>query len=385
MAENKTHGDIWCMSEFMDENDISANRVKTMEFFKWLAGEVAWKQVGNKTEGSGSKNKTDIRRDDIPEAKGPPMGHYDWVSKVDDDTFLNMALFFDEYMAPYLTPDTASQSHPSVSATRSSDPDSPFDLLNSLLHFDTSDDNDPSISTATPIISNSDTPLPSTGTRTSGPSPSSSPSPTPAYSNLTLIGRPMSWGRPYNYTSGRFYTMSSPLLRLYARLFTLTRITDEAEDVLTGRLLHMHNITDHTLIPIAEERAFDVGWEGLVTPSTILVHDLKSDETFLKVASLYDERGFAVGEAEGSSEPDKQLSEGHEGIKGLTSYDSTMEETVAFHEHMIREVGSWQYEQDAAYKIGKAMEMKGEGVDEGGDDPRGGLREWVDPDIEGLE
>ncbi|KAL9102663.1 MAG: hypothetical protein Q9163_002217 [Psora crenata] len=72
-AENATFGDIWVIEDFMNENPETANSIKNMELFKYMV----------KYEG--------IR-----------LRRYDFVSKVDDDNWLNIPPYFDAFIAPRL-------------------------------------------------------------------------------------------------------------------------------------------------------------------------------------------------------------------------------------------------------------------------------------------
>ncbi|ODQ50385.1 hypothetical protein SAICODRAFT_9933 [Saitoella complicata NRRL Y-17804] len=65
-AENATYGDLVVL-DHLEENKQVANTVKTIEFFKWLA------QVGRE---------------------------WTWVSKVDDDSFVNVQAFWQEFLLP---------------------------------------------------------------------------------------------------------------------------------------------------------------------------------------------------------------------------------------------------------------------------------------------
>lgn len=72
-AENATYGDIWALEDFTNENHETANKIKNMEFFKYM------------TRHQGTR----VRR-------------YDYVSKVDDDNWFNIPAFYDTFIAPRL-------------------------------------------------------------------------------------------------------------------------------------------------------------------------------------------------------------------------------------------------------------------------------------------
>ena len=73
-AENATYGDIWVIDNFKDENYETANTVKNMEFFTYMAQQHQYGRV---------------RR-------------YDFVSKVDDDQWFNLPIYRDSFISPRL-------------------------------------------------------------------------------------------------------------------------------------------------------------------------------------------------------------------------------------------------------------------------------------------
>ena len=73
-AENATYGDIWAMPEFTNENYETANTIKNLEFFSYMA----------KQQASGQ-----IRR-------------YDFVSKIDDDNWFNLPVYRNDFMVSRL-------------------------------------------------------------------------------------------------------------------------------------------------------------------------------------------------------------------------------------------------------------------------------------------
>ena len=71
--ENATHADIWVLDDYKNEDYQTANHIKNMEFFKYMFQE-----------------------------RGKKLRKYDFVSKVDSDTWLSTPLYFDMFMAPRL-------------------------------------------------------------------------------------------------------------------------------------------------------------------------------------------------------------------------------------------------------------------------------------------
>ena len=315
-AENDTHGDIWCMENFMNEGDSSANAIKPMLFYQWLAGAKIWERESNERERPANVEKGHITK----YGGGPPMGSYKWVSKVDDDSWLNLPLFYDEYMKARLSDEEASTPSPPRVAKQRWDLNTVSSISNDLQWRDVNSSQHTTQRAEEGMKKK-------VGNAYANQSPSALQT---TNTTLTLIGRPMSWERPYNYTSGRFYTMSWPLLTTYARLFAANPIANQSEDILTGRLLYENHIP-HNLVPIADARAFDAGWEGLVGNDSLVVHALKSDERFLECASLFDEKGFRVNGA------------GEKGVNGLTTYNGTIKETDKHHP------GKGKDETDPAY------------------------------------
>ncbi|KAK4937712.1 hypothetical protein LTR10_021722 [Elasticomyces elasticus] len=106
-------------------------------------------------------------------------------------------------------------------------------------------------------------------------------------------------GPIYDYPQGGFYTFSWELVRTLVRLHKENPIQGEHEDVLNGRLLYEafedfeFRILDHPLAFDYDEGNEDVSaWAHRVTKDAIYVHNLKEDETYLKVASMFDEEGL---------------------------------------------------------------------------------------------
>jgi len=133
---------------------------------------------------------------------------------------------------------------------------------------------------------------------------------------LTVIGRPMSWGKPFAYTSGRMYTVSWPTLELLAGKYAADPGFDFegahlAEDMLPEYFLYTDKI-EHEFVPVELEQAWDIGLEYLVNNETMLIHGIKQDERMLDISTMFDERGRWNGKL----------------INGLTNFNRTMKEVV---------------------------------------------------------
>ena len=211
-AENDTYGDLIRL-DGLPEDRYTANTIKTMEFITAL--------TTGKFPGI------------------PPGKRYDWVSKVDDDTFLDPNAFHAEFLAQQ------------------------------------------------PV------------------------------NEMTLVGMLYEgWqsGRNYSYPSGRFYTLSWPLAAKLGSLYAANPIVNEHEDALVGRILYEGN-QDYNFIGFPYERAPNLGDGGpnnvaFINATTYIMHNMKEDEEYLQVASLFDRRGYNG----------KLLS-------GITSYDPTFPAT----------------------------------------------------------
>ena len=213
-AENATFGDIWAIEDYINENQETANHIKNLELFKYMV----------KYEG------TRLRR-------------YDFVSKIDDDVWLNILPYFDAFITPRLP--------------------------GGLKHNP---------------------------------------------QNLTIIGRPMNWGKDYVYASGRMYTLSWPLLEFFARKYAADPLRGEkTEDQAIGSYLYEDHVV-HEYVPVELEQAWDIGMEYLVNSEsdTLLIHEINSDETLLEVSTIFDERGRWNGKH----------------IPGLTNFDRNMKEVI---------------------------------------------------------
>jgi hypothetical protein len=213
IAENATFGDI-IMLDHIDESARTANTIKSVEFLKHLTTQPQ---------------------------------KYSFVTKLDDDSFLDSKTFYEEYL------------HPRIIAT----------------------------------------PQPSSDLET----PSSSPM------NRTIFARTLHRGK-YSYPGGQFYTMTWDLVSLLAKLHTENPITDEHEDVMVGRLLfEAGEAWEHIDLP--NPVSFDYGDKGAINGSAwaaegadlekwvhpvgqgaINPHKMRDDATYLSVAACYDERGL---------------------------------------------------------------------------------------------
>jgi beta-1,3-galactosyltransferase 1 len=115
-----------------------------------------------------------------------------------------------------------------------------------------------------------------------------------------IIGRLMTHSDPeYIYAGGQFFTLSWEMVTLVARLYTLNPIKDEIDDVLLGRLLYEAN-ERFEFITLDNQRAFDYeeenddvsAWSHKVMEGAINPHRLKDDETYLRIAAMYDSNGL---------------------------------------------------------------------------------------------
>ena len=118
---------------------------------------------------------------------------------------------------------------------------------------------------------------------------------------------------PTDYPSGRFYTLSWDLVLLLVDLYNATPepIVDEHEDRLVGRLLYEANEPIKDWGNFTNKRAFDIGWEGWIDQDTLMAHDIKDDERYLEVGSLFNETGY-----------------NGKYFKGLTDFDRSFPEVV---------------------------------------------------------
>ena len=199
--ENNTYGDIIRL-EGLDPSPQVSNRIKAMELIKLI--------VSNARRGIGET--------------------YEWVSKIDDDAFLEADTFYSQYL-------------------------------------NTNHSN-----------------------------------------NCTLIsrtGRTPEYGQ-FDWPAGAFYTLSWGLAERIAQLQTEHPILDTPEDVLVGKHLFEANV-DFDFINLPVEQMFDLRVEGANVPAKIsrkamLMHMIKDDELYLRVANLFDEDGYSGQQIEGLTE-----------------------------------------------------------------------------------
>lgn len=211
-AENGTYGDIIQLTH-LEENSYVANTVKTIEFFKYLT----------RLEG-----KPETTHGLVPEYE---IVKWKFVSKIDDDSFLDAKSFYGDYLLP-------------------------------LQH-----------------------------------------------GNRTILARTI-YQPNYTVPGGQFYTMTSDMVSLLANLHTENPISDEAEDVLVGRLLYEANKAwSHVDLPnpiafdyeetqlreegkgFAAENADLTTWRHAVGPGAINPHKMRDDETYVKVAACFNGEG----------------------------------------------------------------------------------------------
>jgi Galactosyltransferase len=218
--ENATFRDLIVLPH-LEETAKIANTIKSVELFKHLA------------------------------AQGQ---RWAYVSKLDDDSFLDARTFYREFLRPHLHQPTSNSRFP----------------LNSI--------------------------------------PYTAPELQPT--NRTVFGRVLS-REQFSYPGGQFYTLSWDTMTLLARLHTQNPITDEHEDVLVGRL--MYEAGEHfDLIELPNRAAFDynaklargdgTAWakDGAdldafahaVGPGSINPHKMRSDEDYLHVAACFDKDGL---------------------------------------------------------------------------------------------
>ena len=133
---------------------------------------------------------------------------------------------------------------------------------------------------------------------------------------LTVIGRPMSWGKPFAYTSGRMYTVSWAVLEFLAGKFNIDRSFDYetinlAEDMLPEYFLYTDKM-EHEFVPLELEQAWDIGLEYLVNNETMMIHCIKTEERILDISTMFDEGGRWNGKL----------------INGLTNFNRSMAEVI---------------------------------------------------------
>jgi hypothetical protein len=213
-AENSTYGDIIMLSHLNESAQI-ANTVKSVEFLKHLT----------------THSQT-----------------YAFVTKLDDDSFLDSKTFYEQYL------------HPRITAPPYSNTDRESLVFSPM--------------------------------------------------NRTILARTLHRGR-YSYPGGQFYTMTWDLVSLLSRLHDENPITDEHEDVMVGRLLfeagekweHVDlpnpvsfDYSDRGTLEDASAWASDgvdlEKWNHPVGKGAINPHKMRDDETYLNVAACFYEGGL---------------------------------------------------------------------------------------------
>lgn len=115
-----------------------------------------------------------------------------------------------------------------------------------------------------------------------------------------IIGRHLTHDE-YFYAGGQFITLSWEVVTLAAHLYTANPIKDEIDDVLLGRLLYEAD-EKFEFVELDNQIAFDYdeensdvqAWSHKVMEGAINPHRLKDDETYLKVAAMYNSSGLNV-------------------------------------------------------------------------------------------
>ncbi|KAF2434173.1 hypothetical protein EJ08DRAFT_573453, partial [Tothia fuscella] len=212
--ENATYGDI-IMLPYLNETAHVANTVKTIEFLKHLISQFQ---------------------------------KWSFVTKLDDDSFLDAHAFYEQYLHPRL----------SAPPITSSDLDDPL---------------------SSPLA-------------------------------RTILARTLHRGK-YSYPGGQFYTMTWDMVSLLTKLHHENSIIDEHEDVMVGRLLYEAGESwNHVDLPnpvsfdYSDKDSMGNGsawakpdadlekWNHAVGPGAINPHKMRDDETYLQVAACYDENGL---------------------------------------------------------------------------------------------
>lgn len=127
--------------------------------------------------------------------------------------------------------------------------------------------------------------------------------------SLTLIARRLTRSdRNFSSPGGQFYTLSWDLVELVAETHGRNPISDLPEDVLIGRLLYEAG-AQFEFVELDDSRAFDVSDDlqrlskekealGPMDGAAINPHKMKDDETYLRVAGLFEKDGFVGGSSE---------------------------------------------------------------------------------------
>ncbi|KAE9965914.1 hypothetical protein BLS_007312 [Venturia inaequalis] len=212
-AENATHGDIIILHH-LDENAKTANTIKTVEFFKHL-----------------TLNEEQTKR-------------WTFISKVDDDSYLDAKTFYNQYLQPLMTYNS------SVVMLDEDIPTVPAIVIGKKLH------------------------LPDAN---------------------------------FDYPSGQFYTVSWDMATLMSTMQLKLNITTD-EDVLVGKLLSLSEVpytliklpyweaheiqwtgvkVDGRDTVWADEKMNLNTWTHPIGPSSINPHRMKDDKGYMMVAACY--------------------------------------------------------------------------------------------------
>lgn len=216
--ENDTYGDLIVLDHLTESAEV-ANTIKSVEFLKHILTTTA--------------------------AQHTP---WDFVSKIDDDSFLSAQRFYEEFLLPRLQQNhnqNQNQNHPHPHPTTTN--------------------------------------------------------------NATLIARRLLRpSRPFSTPGGQFYTLSWSLVHTVASTYTSSNPTPSslAEDVLIGRLLYDAQAS-FDFVELDDTRAFDVSDNGSLgrlgkdgaelgpmDEGALNPHKMKDDEMYLRVAGLFGREGF---------------------------------------------------------------------------------------------
>ncbi|QDS72340.1 hypothetical protein FKW77_007925 [Venturia effusa] len=212
-AENATHGDIIILYH-LEENAETANTIKTVEFFKHL-----------------TLNDEQTKR-------------WTFISKVDDDSYLDAKTFYNQYLQPLMTHNS------SVVMLDEDVPNVPAVLIGKKLHLPDTD---------------------------------------------------------FNYPSGQFYTLSWDMATLMSTMQVKHNITTD-EDVLVGKLLSLSEVpytlirlpyweaheikwtgvkVDGRETVWADDKENLNTWTHPIGNSSINPHRMKDDKGYMMVAACY--------------------------------------------------------------------------------------------------
>ena len=113
---------------------------------------------------------------------------------------------------------------------------------------------------------------------------------------LTWIGRPMHWDRDYVFASGRLYTLSWPLLELVVDKWRADPLTNMTEDQLLGHYLQNERIP-YEFVVMELEQAWDIGLESILDEKndTMVIHSIKDDDRMAAMDALFDDEGHWNG------------------------------------------------------------------------------------------